>query len=240
MKKINLITLCFVALWGQAQAQKGLEIGIIAMPQVSAMYDTTWWNAGEELDYMITLKWAAGFQASINLTNNIGIGSGFLYSMQGQHFTTARDWQVQDSMGNTFSIEQRKYGFNSLYYKIPVFIKLNTNIQSKTCFVFMAGLQMGLFQKARRFDEGLKDANGNEIFAVVDEDYSYRFAETDVSAMLALDGRYNLSPKMHLSLLLRGDYSLRSIVKEDPGLPLRDIRNINIGIQLGLHYVIGR
>lgn len=239
MKK-SLLMLLLLAAIGKTEAQRGLEIGIIALPQVSAMIDTTWWNAGEELNYAPTFKLAAGVQASLNLTHNIGIGAGFLYSNQGQHFTTGPDYQLLDTMGNAVSIPQRKFGLDLLYYKIPVFIKLNTSIQSPISFVFMAGLQMGLLQKARYFDKGLTD-NGQVIFPAVDQDYMAQFNEQDISAMFAIDGRYNFGRKFHISLLLRGDYSLKTVVKASTtGQPTRNIRNANLGIQIGLHYVIGR
>lgn len=232
--------LLLLAVVSKTEAQRGLEIGVIALPQVSAMIDTTWWNAGQELNYLPTFKMAGGVQAAINLTHNIGIGAGLIYSNQGQNFTTAADYQLLDTMGNAVTIPQRKFGFDMLYYKIPVFIKLNTSIQSPVSFVFMAGLQMGLLQEARYFDKGISE-NGQVIFPAVDEDYLPRFEAQDISAMAAIDGRYNFGRKFHLSLLLRGDYSLKTIAKANTnGQPTRDIRNANLGIQIGLHYVIGR
>jgi hypothetical protein len=234
MKKLSLVLLLWLCSQSQAWTQRGLEIGIIGIPQISFMRDTAWNKGTDERKASPTIKGAAGVQLSLNLTHGLGLGAGFLYASQGQHFTGTV--QIPDSSsGGYYTSRARKFGYNTLYYQIPFFIKLNTDIQGPVSFVLMAGGQFGMLQRARYFDEALKDLNDNIMRPAIDEDRTSDFKSTDLSAMIAFDGRYNLSRQMHLSLLLRGDYSLQGIFKANPN----NTRNLNIGLQLGLHYVIG-
>lgn len=160
----------------QAWTQRGLEIGIIGIPQISFMRDTAWNKGTDERKPSPTIKGAAGVQLSLNLTHRLGLGGGFLYATQGQHFSGTV--QITDtSTGGSFTSPARKFGYNTLYYQIPFFIKLNTDIQGPVSFVLMAGGQFGMLQRAQYFDEEIKDLNDNIIRPAIDEDHTNQIAK---------------------------------------------------------------
>lgn len=205
MKSLKgLLLLCFIVVLGSGQslfAQKGLKIGVMALPQ------STWMINMDDIDqpldvytYKRTWGMGAGPVVGYNLNDNFGFRMNFLYSVQGQKYTDIN--QYDEEITHTTRLH---------YLKVPFTLGFNTNTEfSKYIFYFHGGFQVGMLMKGKYYND---DQNyiPDPTFELQVQDYPnvwerYSFLDYGpvVETGLDIKLKYNLMANLHL----RADYGL--------------------------------
>ena len=246
--RVLLVVITVVGFFAGVQAQKGIKIGVIALPQTTWMLNQDDMDAPLDMfDYKTTFGMASGPSFGYNFGDGIGFRLNFLYSAQGQKYTTLNDEGTE--VNHTRRLN---------YFKVPLFLSFNTRTDfAKVVFSFNAGFQASVLTRARYYNDDESYTPDEALFDNVTEypttyqRYSWLDYGPVVDFGLDIKMTYNLMANVHL----RADYSLADAENKDAAFKLwtsgipNDVRyysetrpvttNLTGGLSLGLTYTIG-
>lgn len=242
-----LVILAFSAMAIPSQAQKGIKIGVVALPQTTWMLNKADMEAPQdEFDYQTTFGMAAGPSLGYNFGDGIGFRLNFIYSAQGQRFSNVND------EGTTVNHVRRLN-----YLKVPLLLSFNTGTEfRRLIFSFNAGFQANLLTRARYYNDDQSYTPDEALWDnVTDYPTTYqRFSWLDYGPVVDMGFdiklKYNLMANVHL----RADYSLSDAENKNSayklwtfGIP-EDVRyyasdrpvttNLTGGLMFGFTYTI--
>lgn len=220
MKGLTRFLLVFLVAIGftatGAMAQKGLKLGVVAVPH------TTWMLNSEDLEapqdifkYKTTFGMAAGPMVGYNFGDGVGFRLNFLYSAQGQK------WTNNNTRGDLVTNTQRLH-----YLKVPLFFSLNTGTDfNKLILSFNVGFQANLLVRARYYNDDQSYTPDQSLYDdITDFPTTYeRFNWIDygpvVDMGLDIKLKYNVMANVHL----RADYSLSDAENKNASYKLWDL-----------------
>lgn len=243
---VSLVLIVALTASNTVSAQKGLKLGLVALPQ------TTWMLNKDDMDvpqdefkYKTTFGMAAGPMVGYNFGDGIGFRVNFIYSAEGQKFTNI-------NQEGTLVNHTRRLN----YLKLPLFLSFNTGTEySKLVFAANLGFQANFLLRARDYNDDQSYTPDEILFNPNVRDYPTNYkqysllnygpvADIGVDVKLA----YNVMANIHV----RGDYNLSDSENKDSAYKLYtngipdDIRiwkegravtnNLTAGIMLGLTY----
>jgi hypothetical protein len=193
MIKNFIILLAFILQTGLCSAQKGLWMSFNYLPQITGMLnkdDRSYF--GELYQYRTTYDQAAGMQFLYNFNDRLGVGSGLLFSSEGQKFLSIH-W-------NTPFPGKKRLD----YLKIPLFISLNSNADKKIILKVMTGVQLNYLVKSDGVILIIDRPRNYYDLQQANNTYYQKFL---FATMLSAGIEYRLSQKMRLGLTFRADYA---------------------------------
>jgi Outer membrane protein beta-barrel domain len=232
---------------GSLHAQKGIKLGIVALPQTSWMLNSDDMDAPQDVfKYKTTFGMAAGPSFGYNFTDGFGFRMNFMFSSQGQRYTNL------NSLGTEVNHFRR-----ISYFKVPLFLSFNTRTDyAKLIFSFNAGFQASLLTRAKYTND---DESYTPDEALLDNVTNYpttyqRYTPFEYGPVVDLGLDIKLTYNMMANIHLRGDYSLTDAENKNSayklwtsGIP-DDVRyypesrgvtnNLTGGIMFGLTYTI--
>ena len=220
MKKIYSIIFFATCILNAVVAQRsGLFMGVQLGFQNSWIFNKNDFDAGGGLDFKATFKPAFGVNVGYNLSKNLGIQSGIIFSQQGQKYITD---------GN--SLADYKTDLN--YLKFPLLLKWNSDPEKIVSFLLHAGFQISLLQSANSSRTG-----GYGYYSPNLTDVKDLYSSNPFELVIGLGAMVNLG-KLNITALLKPEYSLTDIEKVDLKSSSRDIaRNFVFSIpQISLNY----
>ncbi len=218
----KLITLILIVLTTSTYAQKGLNLGI------SGNLNTVWivnQNAygAEEYDYKLKTGSGAGIDVGYNLTNHLGIFTGFKFSNQGQKYESSKH------TGETRDISL-KYNYVPLLFRF-------TGGSSKVKFYVQAGPQFGFLSDAKYT---YKNPNVPVEFSMAFKD---RFTKSDNGINFGLGANIDIITNLYVSAGLDFFYSFRDINDDKFHIPdhsgvYQASKNALGGLRIGVSYIL--
>ncbi len=225
--------------------QKGLKLGVIALPQNTWLINADDWNAPKnEYDHKLTFGMSGGLLAGWHFGDGVGLKLNFLYSLQGQKYASIND--EKENVENNIRLQ---------YFKIPLMISFNSRTEySKVIFSFGAGIQAGFLTRARFFNNDQSYTPDQILYAnVLDYPSTFESYKKFVYGPVAEFGfDIKLTYNIMANLRLRGDYMLfdsedknQTITYMQNGIPYREFywgdtrpetKQITAGILVGLTY----
>lgn len=215
MNKIIAI-LAFALTLSSASAQSGLHIGANYQPQGT-------WLLGNNVDNgEFTFGNAFGANVEFHFSDVFGIGTGFLYSQEGQKYTP-------EGVEHTTEIN---------YIKVPFLLHLNSDANSGVIFMVDLGFQYALVSSAKiSGDFDLQDENGNEI------DSDDIFNKSNIGVVAAAGPGFRLGDNFMLTIKLRWDLQLKDIIDAGYNVLYTDEYEgsmpMTFGLNFGLKFMIG-
>lgn len=249
MKRYSRVVLgLLVMLSGSSLAfgQKGLKLGVVALPQTSWMLNKDDQAVPQdEFKYKTTYGMAAGPLFGYNFWDGIGVKVNFIYSAQGQKYTNL------NSEGTLVTHTRRLN-----YMKIPLFLSFNTGTEfNKVILAADLGFQVNFLLRARYYNDDQSYTPDEILFNPNVKDYPSTYKQYALFgygpvASVGLD--IKLAYNIMGNIRLRGDYSLTDAENKDAAYKLYthgipdDIRvwnearavtnNLTGGIMIGLTY----
>ncbi|MEM0997501.1 MAG: porin family protein [Bacteroidota bacterium] len=217
MKGLTRILLVLLVVSGTAFtgafAQKGLKLGVVALPQTTWLLNQQDIDAPQDVfDFKTTFGMAAGPMVGYNFGDGIGFRLNFLYSAQGQK------WTNNNSRGDVVTNTQRLH-----YLKVPLLVSFNTGTDfNKWIFSFQAGFQANLLVRARYYNDDESYTPDEALFDnITDFPTTYqRFNWIDYGPVvdfgLDIKLKYNVMANIHL----RADYSISDAENKDAAYKL--------------------
>lgn len=186
------------------QAQEGLKLGFVAIPQSTWMLNQQDMEAAiDQFDYQLTWGMAAGPMVGYNFSDKFGVRTNILYSAQGQRY------QAENSEGTVINHVRRLN-----YLKTPLLVGFNTGTEfNKLVFSFHAGYQANFLINAnyRNDDESYTpdEALADDItdYPTNYQRYSWFNHGPVVDFGLDIKLTYNVMANIHL----RGDYTISDV-----------------------------
>jgi hypothetical protein len=249
MKVFSRVVLGLLCVWGcsnVAFGQKGLKLGLVALPQTSWMLnDDDQAVPQDQFKYKTTYGMAAGPLFGYNFGDGIGFRLNFLYSAQGQKYTNL------NSEGTLVTHTRRLN-----YLKVPLFLSFNTGTEfNKVILAADLGFQATMLLRARYYNDDQSYTPDEILFNPNVRDYptdykQYEFFGYGPTASVGVDVK--LAYNVMGNIRIRGDYSLTDAENKDAAYKLYtngipdDVRvwdearavttNITGGIMIGLTY----
>lgn len=235
----------FGLLTTSTQAQKGLKLGFVALPQTTWMLNSDDMDAPQDVfTYETTFGMAAGPMFGYNFGDGIGFKLNFLYSAQGQKYSNK-------NAEGTWVEHTRRLN----YLKVPLMFGFNTGTEfNKVIFAFNVGFQGNLLLRAREYNDDQSYTPDEALFDnVTDYPSTYRrYSWLDYGPMVDFGLDIKLTYNIMANIHLRADYSLSDAENKDAayklwtfGIP-EDTRiwgdnrpvtnNLTGGIAVGLTY----
>lgn len=233
---LTLAGLSFLAMNGYAQ--KGLTIGANVMPiNINIINQNTWGN-GREYDYKPTYNFSFGLDVGYNMTDHMGVSSGFWFTNLGQQYFDSydgSDWE------RTLTLK---------YNMIPLMIRLN-GTESKINLLGGVGVVIASLVEVEQ--EWLRDGQPyseifvnlmtGENFDMGATDVTERFNDNDIFAAAELGARFLFGEKLFLDATLNFGYGLSDINHPDwqllNGSGVYDpSHNTYAGLNVSLAYVL--
>lgn len=232
---------------GSLQAQKGIKIGVVALPQTSWMLNSDDMDAPQDqFSYKTTFGMAAGPSFGYNFTDGFGFRMNFLFSSQGQRYKNLNSEGTEVNHFRRLS-----------YFKVPLFLSFNTRTDyAKLIFSANLGFQASVLTRAKYTND---DESYTPDEALLDNVTNYpttyqRYAPFDFGPTASIGLDIKLTYNMMANIHLRGDYSLADAENKNAaykfwsaGVP-DDVRyypesrpvttNLTGGIMFGLTYTI--
>jgi hypothetical protein len=243
--RIVLVLLVVMGASQVAMGQKGLKLGVIALPQSTWMLNSDDMSVPQDVfKYKKTYGMAAGPMVGYNFGDGIGFRLNFLYSAQGQRFTNI------NSEGTLVTHTRRLN-----YLKVPLFLSFNTGTEfNKLVFAVNLGFQANFLLRARYYNDDQSYTPDEVLFGNI-RDYPSTYKQYSLFnygpvADIGLDIKlaYNIMANVHV----RGDYTLSDAENKNAAYKLYtngipdDVRiwsetraitnNMNVGLMLGLTY----
>lgn len=206
--------LLVVAGTGAAFGQKGLKLGVVALPQTTWMLNKDDMAVPQdEFKYKTTFGMAAGPSVGYNFHDGVGFRLNFIYSAQGQKFSN------YNSEGTLVNHTRRLN-----YLKVPLFISLNTGTEfSKVILAADLGFQVDFLLRARYYNDDQSYTPDEILFNPDVKDYPSTYKQYSLFnygpvASLGLDIKlaYNLMGNIRV----RGDYNLSDAENKDAAYKL--------------------
>lgn len=226
--------------------QKGLKLGVVALPQTTWMLNKDDQSVPQDqFKYKPTFGMAAGPMVGYNFGDGIGFKLNFIYSAEGQKFTN------YNSEGTLVNHTRRLN-----YMKIPLFISLNTGTEySKLIFAADLGFQVNFLMRARYYNDDQSYTPDDILFNPNVRDYPNTYKQYAIFgfgpvASVGMD--IKLAYNIMGNIRFRGDYTLSDAENKNAAYKLYtagipdDIRiwsegramthNLTGGIMLGITY----
>lgn len=185
----------------KVMAQKGLKLGLIALPHTTWMLNQDDLDAAQDIfTYKTTFGMAAGPSVGYNFGDGIGFRLNFLYSAQGQR------WTNENSRGDVVTNTQRLH-----YLKVPLLLSFNTGTEfNKLIFSFQAGFQANVLMRARYYNDDESYTPDEALLDnVTDFPTTYeRFSWLDYGPVAQIGLDIKLTYNIMANIALRGDYSI--------------------------------
>ncbi|MCC7224556.1 MAG: PorT family protein [Chitinophagales bacterium] len=215
-------------------AQKGLEFGLRFMPQGTGIINQTDFDEGDELNFQTTINFAYGIHAGYNFSDNVGLQTGLLLSQEGQKYVD----DLPQPGDNTSELSLS-------YLQIPLLLKLNSNPHKGAHFVAHLGVQFGILNSVKYYENDVNISDTYAGFLGVDAKEVYKSA--DLSGVLGLGARYRLTDNLQIGSHLYLTYSVADIEDKDfaiLGIPFwgydrASSHNATAGILIELNYSLG-
>ncbi len=237
MKKLSAIV-GFALLALNGYTQKGFTIGANVMPlNINIINQNTWGN-GREYDYKPTYNFSFGIDVGYNLSDHMGISTGYWFTNLGQQYLdsySGSDWE------RTLTLK---------YNMIPVMVRFN-GTGSKVNFLGGAGVVIANLQEAQQewlrdgapYSETIENPITLESFDLGATDVTERFNASDLLISLDLGARISFGEKLYLDATLNVGYGLNDINHPDWQIPngsgiYDPSHNAYAGLKLGLAYVL--
>jgi hypothetical protein len=234
MKKLLSLSLLIVTIAFSAQAQKGLHLGIKAIPQSTWMFNNAD-SDNPEFIYKSTFRSAFGLDADYHFTDGVGAGINLLFSAQGQKFED-RDGFFQ--------------GFRKLtYLKLPILLNFNTSSESVVMFKGSIGPQFS-FPLRATLETNSVGFFGSNVSSETDIKDYYK---VDIGVVFGFGLGFNITEYLQASLGLRFDGgftsddldamdSLEGATLGYTGYPVGEDRPSTIqvtgGVEIGFKYIL--
>lgn len=223
---VVLFTTGILITFNKVEAQKGLQIGFEANPQVSYLL------SADDMDSKLYAGKSAvnghfGFSGQYGFTEKIGIGLNVLYSFQGDLY----EWK---------GVERLK---SLQYLKIPLMFSLNLPINDNVCFVGKIGPQLNILADARLYNEDRK---------IVENNYTAAFADFDFGGMISTGFAYKFNDHVSVDGAVRFDSGFTDAEDKDFKLNIHDpsdlinpspassprgnAYNMTVGLTFGVRY----
>lgn len=169
-----------------------------------------------------TFGHAFGANVEFHFTDIFGVGSGFLYSTEGQKYT--EDGVVIDTEIN--------------YLKIPLLLHLNSDADQNVIFMVDLGMQYALLSSANiNSDLDLTDDEGTEIEA---KDI---FNKSNIGVVAALGPGFRIGDNFMFTVKLRWDLQLKDIIEAEYNILYTEEYEgslpMTFGLNFGLKFMIG-
>ncbi|MEX0811600.1 MAG: porin family protein [Chitinophagales bacterium] len=189
MKKLIVLSV-FIALGMSTYAQKGLHLGVKAIPQSTWMFN----NAdadNSDFVYRSTFRSAFGLDVDYHFTDGVGAGINLLFSGQGQKFRS--DGGLAE-------------GFRKLtYLKLPILLNFNTSSESVVMFKGSLGPQFAFPIK------GTLETNGTTFFGTYSNERDIKdYYKVDIGIVFGFGLGFNITDYLQASLGLRFDAGFTS------------------------------
>lgn len=240
--------LFLVSASGLAFAQKGLKLGIVALPQTTWMLnDDDLTVPQDQFKYKTTFGMSAGPSVGYHFGDGIGVKVNFIYSAEGQKYTN------YNSEGTLVNHTRRLN-----YMKVPLFISINSGTEiHKLIFAADLGFQANFLLRARYYNDDQSYTPDEILFNPNVRDYpsSYKqYSLFNYGPVAAVGVDIKLAYNIMGNIRLRGDYTLGDVENKDAAYKLYtngipdDVRiwgedrpftrNLTGGLMLGLTYTI--
>lgn len=201
---------------GIMKAQKGVKIGLLALPQSTWLFNSDDWNAAKDIyDHKFTFGMAAGPIFGYNFSENFGFRTNFLYSLQGQHYHS-----------RNAELELVTHKIRLHYVKMPIMFGFNTNTEfSKMIFSFYVGFQGNLLMRAQYQDNNQSFVADPSLDpTILDYPSSFRqYNWFDYGPVLDIGFDVKLTYNIMANLHLRAEYGLGDA--ENKGATITRIEN---------------
>lgn len=237
MKRLfSLAALALLAM--NVYAQQGFTIGVNVMPLNTNIINQNTWGNGREYDYKPSYNISYGLDVGYNITDHMGISSGFWFTNLGQQYLDSYDGSEWE---RTLTLK---------YNMIPLMLRFNAT-ESKINFLGGAGIVIANLVEAEQ--EWLRDGQqyseiiGNPItlesFDLGATDVTERFNASDLFVSAELGARFIFGEKLFLDATLNFGYGLNDINHEDWQIPngsgiYDPSHNAYVGLKLGLAYIL--
>ncbi|MFL5730796.1 MAG: porin family protein [Cytophagaceae bacterium] len=200
MMRNYFLILALIVQTGIAEAQKGLWLSVNYLPQITSMRNKDDASLyGQLYQYRTTYDQAIGIQMLYNFSDHTGIGSGLLFSSEGQSFL---------SVYNSKEFPGKK---RMDYLKVPVVISLNTNPDKKLIFKLNGGIQLNYLLKADGPLVIISKSSG--LFDLQQANNSY-FHKVLFAGTAGAGIDFRISEKIRLGFTARTDYAFTDAEKK--------------------------
>lgn len=237
MKRLlTLAALAFMAINGYAQ--KGFTIGANVMPLNSNIINQNTWGNGREYDYKPTYNFSFGLDVGYNISDHMGIRSGYWFTDLGQQYL------------DSYSGSEWERTLTLKYNMIPVMLMFN-GTGSKVNFLGGVGVVIANLQEAQQewlrdgqpYSEIINNPITGENFDLGATDVTERFNSSDLFLSLDLGARIAFGEKLFLDATLNFGYGLNDINHPDWQIPngsgiYDPSHNAYAGLKLGLGYLL--
>lgn len=228
MKKLLVLSLLVAFSVCTVKAQKGLHLGIKAIPQSTWMFNNSDSDNPQFL-YNSTFRSAFGLDVDYHFTDGVGAGINLIYSLQGQKFEN-RNGTVEAFRKMT-------------YLKLPLLLNFNTSSESVVMFMGSVGPQFS-FPLKGTLETNIPFANDVDI-----TDYY----KVDIGVVFGFGLGFNITEYLQASLGLRFDGGFTSedtdatstLAGAADGFsryPVGETRSKTIqasgGVQIGFKYIL--
>ncbi len=205
--KTNLTILLYIFLPLISIAQRGLEAGAIIQPQIySQIYTEEQADRAAKIPY----SFAIGVDLGYNLTNNLGVRTGLLYTPIGERYNDL-----------TPDPEER-IDLNLNYVQLPFYLKFNSNPDNRLSLLVIAGANISFL------NEALLTINDESPEGVLGD-----YKRIVPGAAGGIGVQLNLDRGGNINLLWRTGLSLDTVQTMGAAS-----RNLSTGLQLSYHYFI--
>jgi Outer membrane protein beta-barrel domain len=183
--------------------QKGLKLGLVALPQTTWMLNKDDMTVPQDqFKYKTTFGMAAGPSVGYHFGDGIGLKVNFIYSAEGQKYTNF------NSEGTLVNHTRRLD-----YMKIPLFVSLNTGTPThKVVFALDLGFQVNFLMRARYRNDDQSYTPDEILFNPNVRDYpnSYKqYSLFNFGPVAAAGVDIKLAYNIMGNVRFRGDYTLK-------------------------------
>lgn len=195
-------------------AQKGLKLGIVALPQSTWMLNKTDMDVPQDqFKYKTTFGMAVGPSIGYHFGDGIGLKFNFIYSAEGQKYTNF------NSEGTLVNHTRRLD-----YMKIPLFLSFNTGTEiHKVVFAADLGFQVNFLMRARYFNDDQSYTPDEILYNPNVRDYpsSYKqYSLFNYGPVASLGMDIKLAYNIMGNVRLRGDYTLGDVENKNSAYKL--------------------
>jgi Outer membrane protein beta-barrel domain len=206
--------LIVVSAFGSVFAQKGLKLGIVALPQTTWMLNKDDQTVPQDqFKYKTTFGMAVGPSIGYHFGDGVGLKFNFIYSAEGQKYT---NFNGEGTLVN----HTRRLD----YMKIPLFISLNTGTEfHKVVFAADLGFQVNFLMRARYTNDDQSYTPDEILYNPNVRDYpsSYKqYSLFNYGPVASVGADIKLAYNIMGNIRLRGDYTLQDAENKDSAYKL--------------------
>lgn len=218
-----------------AFSQRGIEVGVFAMPQSVWVFNKEDSDQNARLDYNPKYTFAFGAEVGVNFTPTLGLQTGIIISKQGQDYDSDGSGAFSGNLGSSWDGTDRIVDLT--YVKIPLLLKFNSNPDAGSAFLFKIGPQLAFLTDAEStVDEVAESFSGYSLEDLYEQNY--------LGLVVSVGARFTIADNLFLNTSVRVDGSLGDVEnKEDVSSHWSsdrpEGRAVTGGVQIGLSYNIG-